>query len=107
MRKARAFARGYTARELDELCRLRKPDGIPFHFGYIPYFLTVHPKKERQKIQRQAAERGWTAPELNAHIQQTRGGPQCGGGRPLKKPVTVGARSGADYGRGQSVDQAV
>ena len=64
MRKARALARQYTKRELAELCRLRKPDGIPSHFGYIPYFLTVHPKNKRRNIQRQAAERGWTAPEL-------------------------------------------
>lgn len=91
IRKVRAFAREYTARELDELCRLRKPDGMPFHFGYIPYFLCVHAKKDRQKIQRQAAENGCTAPEVHVAIQQMRGGRQCGGGRPMKKPATAGA----------------
>ena len=91
IRKVRAFAREYTSPELDELCRLRKPDGMPFHFGYIPYFLCCHGKKERQKLQRQAAENGWTAPEVHAAIRQMRGGRQGGGGRPMKKPATAEA----------------
>jgi len=91
IRKVRAFAREYTAKELDELCRLRKPDGMPFHFGYIPYFLCVHRKTERQRIQRKAAEAGWTAPEVHAAIQQTHGGRRGGGGRPMKQPATAEA----------------
>lgn len=91
IRKVRALAREYTSTELDELCRLRKPDGMPFHFGYIPYFLCVHAKKQRQKLQRQAAENGWTAPEVHAAIRQMRGGRQGGGGRPMKQPTTAEA----------------
>lgn len=91
IRKVRSFAREYTAKELDELCRLRKPDGMPFHFGYIPYFLCAHAKKDRQKIQRQAAKNGWTAPEVHVAIQQMHGGRRGGGGRPMKKPATAEA----------------
>lgn len=91
IRKLRSFAREYTAKELDELCRLRKPDGMPFHSGYIPYFLCVHRKTERQRIQRKAAEAGWTAPEVHVAIQQIRGGRRGGGGRPMKKPATAEA----------------
>jgi hypothetical protein len=64
---------------------------MPFHFGYIPYFLCCHAKKQRQKIQRQAAEAGWTAPEVHVAIQQMRGGRRGGGGRPMKKPATAEA----------------
>ncbi|NLF68735.1 MAG: hypothetical protein GX575_06725 [Candidatus Anammoximicrobium sp.] len=91
IRKVRALAREYTSTELDELCRLRKPDRMPFHFGYIPYFLCCHGKKERQKLQRQAAENGWTAPEVHVAIRQMRGGRRGGGGRPMKKPATAEA----------------
>lgn len=91
IRKVRAFAREYTSRELDELCRLRKPDGMPFHFGYIPYFLCVHAKRQRQNLQRQAAKNGWTAPEVHTAIRQMRGGRRGGGGRPMKQPATAEA----------------
>jgi hypothetical protein len=91
IRKVRAFAREYTAKELDELCRLRKPDGMPFHFGYIPYLLCCHGKKDRQRLQRIAAENGWTAPEVHTAIRQMRGGRRGGGGRPMKQPATAEA----------------
>ena len=39
--KARAFATAYSKRELEALCRLRRPDGLPLSWAYVPYLLTV------------------------------------------------------------------
>ena len=68
MRKIRAFANGYTAEDLEELCALRRPNGLPLQWGHIPYLLTVKNGKERLKLQQQAIREGWTAPRLNAAI---------------------------------------
>jgi hypothetical protein len=81
--KARAFARHYTQRELEALCRLRRPDGLPLNWAYVPYLLTVKDKRQRAQFEKQAAKIGWTAPELYAEIRRklpTQRKP--GGGRP-------------------------
>jgi len=48
LRKARAFAREYSPEDLDKLCSLRRPNGLPLHFGYVPYLLSIRDKKARQ-----------------------------------------------------------
>lgn len=70
LRKIRAFAREYTQKDLDELCKLRRPNGLPLQWGHIPYLLIVKDKQERKRLQERAAREGWTAPMLNAAIPQ-------------------------------------
>lgn len=71
--KARRFAEQYTAAEVDGLCALRKPDGSPLQVGHLDSLLGLPWKTEsdrckRAALEREAAEEGWTAPELAAEI---------------------------------------
>ena len=89
MRKARAFARLYSKREFNELCSLRRPNGLPLQWGHVTFLLTVVDKPLRTDLQRRAAEEGWTAPELYSDIRRRQsGGPRRQGGRPVKVPAT-------------------
>jgi hypothetical protein len=45
--KARAFARLYEKKELNNLCKLRRPDGLPLNWAYVPYLLTVKDREKR------------------------------------------------------------
>lgn len=91
--KARAFARLYTQRELNALCGLRRPDDLPLNWAYVPYLLTVKDKRQRAQFEKQAAKRGWTAPELYAEIRRKRPNERkaAGGGRPPKPTKVAGA----------------
>lgn len=104
--KLKAFARGYTVKELEQLCKLRrKTNGLPLHWGYVGYLLTVKSaasamkkdrkkpakksrNKERWEFAKLAAEKGWTAPQLYAAIRQKYGWKQ-GHGRPMVLPDDV------------------
>ena len=81
LRKARAFARTYSPEDLDRLCRMRRPNGLPLHFGYIPYLLSIREKTARQKLARKAAKRGWTAPQLYSAIRRHYPERRCDHGR--------------------------
>ena len=91
IRKARLFARVYTVEQLDELCALRTPGGMPLPWRYVQQLLMVPPGEVRDALQRKAAKRGWGLEELAAAIpgkvrrKQTR----CKGGRPFLRPRTV------------------
>jgi|GEM_PF-6833726 len=94
IRKARAFAAQYTLDELEELCALRRPDGSSFHWGYVPYLLTIpwgsaRERKVRSSLQRKAARNGWTAPEFYAEIKKRFPGNRREGvgGRAAKLPI--------------------
>jgi len=72
---ARRFARRYSEAEFAELISLRKPDGNLLHVGYVLFLLALNwqtkgEKQVRSALQREAAENGWTAPELRAVITQ-------------------------------------
>jgi hypothetical protein len=86
LRKARAFAREYDAAALDELCELRRPNGLPLHWGYIPYLLVAGSEARRKTLQRLAAKQGWTPSQLHAEIRRRRPNPVVRVGRPVKKP---------------------
>ena len=90
MRRFKALARVYTQDELDELCRLRRPNGLPLQWGYVPHLLIIADKKERQAMQRRAIEQGWTAPQL-ARAVSKRYRTESAHGRPMKEPVTAKA----------------
>ena len=91
LRKARVFARVYTEGQLDELCALRTPRGMPLPWRHVQQLLKLPPGEGRDALQRKAAERGWGLEELAAAIpgkvrrRQTR----SEGGRPFLRPRTV------------------
>ena len=91
IRKARVFAARYTARQLDELSKLRTPEGMPLPWRHVRQLLMLPAGEGREALQRKAAERGWGLEELDAAIprkvrrKQTR----REGGRPFLRPRTV------------------
>src|SRR3954447_15872078 len=68
IRKARVFVTRYTAEQLDELCKLRTPEGMPLSWRHVRQLLMLPPGKARDRLQREAAERGWGLEELIAAI---------------------------------------
>ncbi len=91
IRKARVFARLYNQEQLDALCKLRTPSGMPLPWRHVRQLLMLPAGEEREALQRKAAERGWGLEELDAAIpgkvrrKQTR----REGGRPFLRPRTV------------------
>src|SRR4051812_44059558 len=83
IRKARVFAARYTAGQLDELCKLRTPEGRPLPWRHVRQLLMLPPGEGRDALQRKAAERGWSLDELTAAIpKKVRRGRAPGRGRP-------------------------
>lgn len=97
VRKLRAFARAYNARELSELCALRRPNGLPLHWGYVIYLLAAaaaaeaqgkNGKEVRSHFAREVESHGWTAPQLYAAIRKKLG-LRPGHGRKMSLPLAV------------------
>lgn len=57
--KARQFASSYTEKQFEELCSLRRPDGLPLRRRHLVALLSVENKGERKRLQRKAAKEGW------------------------------------------------
>ena len=55
IRKARVFAARYTAEQLDELCKLRTPEGMPLPWRHVRQLLMLPPGEGRDAL---AAEGG-------------------------------------------------
>jgi hypothetical protein len=92
LRWEKRFATRYTEPQVKALCRLRRPNGLSLHFGHVMYLLGVEDRAQRRDLERQAAEHGWTAPELNSEIpDEFRHKTEPGHGRPLKKPRSPAA----------------
>ena len=87
MRKSRVFAAKYTANQLDELCKLRTPVGMPLPWRHVRQLLMLTPGEGRDSLQRKAAERGWSLEDLVAAI------PKKYGGR--RRATRAAGRSGA------------
>jgi len=68
IRKSRVFAARYTAGQLDELCGLRTPEGMPLPWRHVRQLLMLPPGEGRDALQRKAAERGWSLEDLTAAI---------------------------------------
>ena len=73
--KAKDFARKYTDAEVEALFRLRRPSGLPLHWGHIWFLLTLPcaahaDKRRRRELQQKAASDDWTAPELYREIKR-------------------------------------
>src|SRR3954447_13547750 len=91
LRKARVFATRYTEAQLDELCRLRTPEGRPLPWRHVRQLLMLPPGEGRDTLQRKAAERGWSREDLVGAIpkkvrrEQTR----REGGRAFRGPRSL------------------
>ena len=48
LRKARVFARLYTEGQLDQLCALRTPGGMPLPWRYVQQLLKLPPGERRE-----------------------------------------------------------
>ncbi len=73
LRKIRAFAEHFTDADLEMLCRGRRPNGLPLHWGYIPILLgieTKRSKKDRKRFQREAIKYGWSVAQLRRVVRQ-------------------------------------
>src|SRR3954469_12398076 len=55
VQRARQFARTYSEKELDELCRLRNPGGMPLSWGHIRRLVSIPNKARRSALQKRAA----------------------------------------------------
>ena len=88
LRKQRQFAKLYSKSEFNELCRLRRSDGMPLHWGHVVFLITVADKKNRQRLQHQAVQEDWAAQELLQKIQSNITPDSIRGGRTLRKPMS-------------------
>lgn len=96
LRRSKQFAELYSAKagtgdkgmsELDEVCNLRRPNGLPLHWGFLPYLMTVKDTKKRRQIAAKAAAQGWSPARLHAEIRQLEGRSK-GHGRKVELPTT-------------------
>ena len=101
IRKARAFAKLYDERALEELLRLRTPRGLPLSWPHVRHLVTVEDADRRAALARQAAAGGWTIRELKDAAEALRGGPARGAGGAGDAPDAGGVPAAAGRaGRG-------
>ena len=55
LRWEKRFAARYTKRQVEALCGLRRPNGLPLHWGHVMYLLGVDDLTQRKELERQAA----------------------------------------------------
>ena len=91
LRKARVFAAKYSSEQLDELCRLRTPEGMPLPWRLVRQLLMLPPGEDRDRLQRNVAEKGWGLEELVAAIPRKvrRGQTRREGGRAFRGPRSL------------------
>jgi len=91
-RKNRQFAdpeHGYTAKDLEELCRLCDEHDCVFGVTSVYKLLTIKDRNERSEIQETAIRNRWTLAELEVELRRRFGSRGSGGRRP-KMPATKG-----------------
>lgn len=74
--------------EFDILCALRRPNGLPLHWGYLPYLLSVMKTKTRREMAQKAADEGWSPARLHAEIREKEKRPR-GHGRSVTIPTRL------------------
>ncbi len=96
VRKARAFAEGYTKEELRELCRrirevqTDQEEGLAvFEKTHVIRLLSIPEGEEREVLQEQAIQSAWSCAELEAEIAK-KYGPRRQGGRRRRVPADPG-----------------
>ena len=107
IRKAITFARAYNKGDLQRLLALRDRDGEPLGWYYVRVLIQVKDKAEREELQRETAEKGWSRDDLWDEISARHGGkrPTPRGGRRFAAPGPPsrpcgGWSSGASPGSG-------
>jgi hypothetical protein len=91
MRKDRRFARLYSEDQVTVLLALRRPNGLPLHWGHVEYLLQIEGADERRKFGERAARQGWSAQQLRVAIQGKFGGKGSGHGSRIKPPANAEA----------------
>ena len=86
--KARNFAEKYSESEFQELCSLRRPDGLPLGCRHLIALLRIPEKRKRKSFQKRAAKEGMSVRELSRQISQWMGIGNDAGRQP-KSPKTV------------------
>ncbi len=95
LRRSKQFAELYSSKagtgdkgmsELDEICNLRRPNGLPLHWGFLPYLMTVKGSKKRRQMAAKAAAQGWSPARLHAEIRELEGRSK-GHGRKVELPT--------------------
>jgi len=86
--KSRKFASTYTKAEFEELCRLRRPDGIPLGPRHVIGLLRIKNKRQRERLQRRAAIEGWSTRRIPLEVSKLLGTAGSGGRRP-KSPQVI------------------
>lgn len=86
VRQAHKFARLFTAREFDELCRV-PPKGKPLTWSHVRVLLPIEDKPKRVELQERAVEEGWNLKQLVSEKDrvQPRRSP---GGRSPRQPAS-------------------
>jgi hypothetical protein len=82
--KARQFASKYNNKQFDDLCALRRPDGMPLGRKHVVFLLSVKDKRQRARLQRMAADEAWGTRRLGEEITAIQGSQSSGGRRPRK-----------------------
>jgi hypothetical protein len=73
VRAARRFASRYTGPQLEELCGLHGPDGLPLGLAHVKVLAQVRDKRRRRALQRRAAKEGWGVKRLRREVQAAAG----------------------------------
>lgn len=87
--RIKRFAAEYTDEELDALCELRRPSGIPLNFGHVLYLLQIPGRAARRAMEIEAAENDWTPPDLSRHIRERFPTGRRGRGRRMHRPPNL------------------
>lgn len=77
--------KGWEETDLNDLCLLRRPSGLPLHFGHVPSLLSIRKGDQRVEAARLAAKNGWSQAQLESYVR-TRAQRPPGHGRRLKSP---------------------
>lgn len=74
--KAKQFAARYSASDLRELCKLRRPSSVrsaeelPLSWGHVVHLLSIADHDQRTEIQKKAAAEDWSSEELAERIKE-------------------------------------
>ncbi|OAI56450.1 hypothetical protein AYO47_02095 [Planctomyces sp. SCGC AG-212-M04] len=71
LRKARAFARLFSAKDLEAVLH---PEGQPVSWAHVRLLVSVNTREERMQLVREILRNGWTARQLAAEIVHRRPG---------------------------------
>jgi hypothetical protein len=88
IRRDKQFARLFSAEEVELVCQLRTPRGMPLQTGHVKKVLSIADRKERMRWLTKAAEEGWTADVLSKQITKAKGQTEAHG-RSIKPPVSL------------------